>query len=254
MAAVSMDEVRAQFQQEKGKSWDEATSDEKRIYVRSMIDERQKNLDLQHNKVQIKSKKKSAEQQIKAQGGKVIYAPIGASKPVVTDMSMDAIHAQFQQETGKSWEEATSEEKRFYVRSGIDARRKKLDLQYSRVRTKPKKKSAAQQVKIQNISTPFHIQRLFFAQTGVDWNQADQKLKDRFLKEYNKQQTREIRQKKKEAQRRKKAAQQVKRQKDRAARDQAKAQRRREKEAVLKARETAKRNRNFSKQFQRMMR
>lgn len=94
------------------------------------------------------------------------------------DMSMDAIHAEFQQATGKTWESATSEEKRDFV--GAHIKTAEQTLQENR------KKTVALEDKTSNLRrvASVEVRKEFIKEHEKDWDEATAEEQEAFLKEY----------------------------------------------------------------------
>lgn len=107
------------------------------------------------------------------------------------EMTMDAFHAEFQQATGKTWESATSGEKRDFV----NARQKTA----AQTLQKKKEKSAASNKNWPNLqrSVSIAVRKQFLQKNGKNWDEAGTEEQEIFLKQYKVQKNKEARQEEK---------------------------------------------------------
>ena len=114
-AGLNMNEIRYLFEKEKGLSWEDATSEERKAFIRD-----------------ISGREEYQEGQFKDQTKEVEEIPDDVDKPAVFDRREDIapfrVRTSFEVETGREWDDATEEEKTvFWKEFKADEKKLKRD-------------------------------------------------------------------------------------------------------------------------------
>ncbi len=106
----------------------------------------------------------------------------GFYAPVVHGVSMETLHAQFEQMTGKKWADATEEEKRHFLRGPSVEKEERIE------KGKEKKYDTLNNgTDHMSIETTLEIRKQFTQQNGRQWNEASTDEQRAFINKHKKQ-------------------------------------------------------------------
>lgn len=122
-----------------------------------------------------------------------------ASVSYAEDTSMEAFRREFLEETGKTWEEADSEEKKQFVRS----HQKSAETEEETGQSQPKQSADPGGVRNkQNIETTLDVRRQFQKQSGKAWETVTPEVQKQFLRDLAQKRQKEIERRRKEIEKR----------------------------------------------------
>lgn len=122
----------------------------------------------------------------------------GFYAPMVHGVSMETLHAQFEQMTGKKWADATEEEKRHFLRGPSVEKEEKIEKGKKKEYDKPSNGAGHM-----GIETTLETRKRFAQQNGRQWDEASADEQRAFIKRHKEQKQKEVARRRKEDEKKK---------------------------------------------------
>ncbi len=122
----------------------------------------------------------------------------GFYAPLVHAVSMETLHTQFEQMTGKKWQDATGEEKQYFLRGESAQEGEKIGKGKEKEYAAPSKGAGHL-----SIETTLEVRKRFAQQSGRQWDEASTDEQRAFIKGHKEQRKKAVEKRRKEDEKRK---------------------------------------------------